>query len=64
MSDDFTRNLRGAFLESLRGRHVVVRTPRFPATAYPLDQLKQACMLAAILKRGDLVLLTEPEDGR
>jgi hypothetical protein len=61
MSDDFTRNLRGAFLESLRGRHVVVRTPRFPATAYPLDQ---ACMLAAILKRGDLVLLTEPEDGR
>jgi hypothetical protein len=63
MPDEFADSLRSAFLEHLRGRHVVVRTPRFPATSYPLPQLKRACLLAAVLQRGDLVLLEEPEDG-
>jgi hypothetical protein len=62
MADEFTRALRQAFLESLRGRHVVVRTAH-PANAYPLSQLKRACMVAASLQRGEFVLLEDPHDG-
>jgi hypothetical protein len=62
-SDDFAESLRSAFLKNLRARSVVVRTPLHPANAYPLEQLRDACQLAYQLGRGDLILLTHPEDG-
>jgi hypothetical protein len=64
MADEFTRALRQAFLESLRGRHVVVRTPRFAPAAYSMEQLRTACVVSAGLGRGEFVLLEDPEDGR
>lgn len=40
-----------------------IYTPRHPPASYPAEQLKEACLIAESLGRGNFVLLTDPEDG-